>query len=607
MPVPEVPPSLGTLTTLRILLALAVVGTAWAHEPRGAVLSAGLLVLCAPASGTARQRAAAAPLGLLVAVVASVAIGLLGQWGGFAVWGVRPHPWTFVAVVAVTALVVRWIGVPEAERSVPAVAWLPAALFLALGGLVGVLGAGRWAGWILSGDHPRHLVIVLRTVLAGSLDYGQIGYPRGWHALAATVWSVSPPQRSPEGLVAAWASIGTLSWCVVVGLMIAAMSLSTTLLPKDSTGRVRALAAALGAALILQPAFGAEALARGFETATLALLAVLVAVGASCSRPPRQALFICSIALIVISHSWQLVAPAVGVLWVVAVVQVLRLSAGPSAGDSGAPRSAGLLAGALGNLILVAGLSTPAWWGVLAPHTIEQVTTPGAVSPTPSLWLAAEVAAVGWLVVVGGSGTRSRVALTAGAAAACVAVAVGLSRRTGVSLQAYYPSKVLWIGAVVALPILAVAAVDALQTLARRTDRGRWAGVGVGAMVVFWLSTGLLTPFTAFLGSWSSIDPLVVRRTATITGSPAADVVWRVGTPEDDAISQMQLDFYRASPGVGPRQMPAVSLADQCEVLRSSTRPTVLSDAPAQVVRAHFPCAPDLIVLPVRVMPPGQG
>ena len=67
---------------------------------------------------------------------------------------------------------------------------LAAPTVLMAGLLIVVISAGpSRLSWFLSGDHLRHLGLTTRTLEAGTLEYGMLSYPHGWHAVMAAMWA----------------------------------------------------------------------------------------------------------------------------------------------------------------------------------------------------------------------------------------------------------------------------------------------------------------------------------------------------------------------------------------------------------------------------------
>jgi hypothetical protein len=211
---------------------------------------------------------------------------------------------------------------------------------------------------------------------------------------------------------------------------------------------------------------------------------------------------------------------------------------------------------------------------------------------------------LGWFVVVvvsalGLMGFRRRDLLLpdVAAVASTFLMAVLLAGIAGVGMSAYYPSKTLWVSTALGLPVVAAAGCAMWAWTDRRTRLGRFAFVVVGAVGGVAVAASLASPLVGILGSaWGAANAEEVMDVVTSEAAPEATVVWSVSDDVDDATSQLLLDFYLASPRTPRLQLAATSVEEQCALLRHVSDPVVLTRASEAVVRARFPCAPDLDV-----------
>jgi hypothetical protein len=182
---------------------------------------------------------------------------------------------------------------------------------------------------------------------------------------------------------------------------------------------------------------------------------------------------------------------------------------------------------------------------------------------------------------------------------ALTAVALSVALRIG--LLDYYPSKLLWQAAVLALPWLGAAVALALRAAAARYPRAaallRTAGVVlVGLFVAF----ALVQPWGGQLGIWSTVDGRRVVAAVRTPGAPGSTVVWLEGSGTQDAVTRSVLDVMRVGHTRSRAAQGALTHAQECALLATAPRPLVLSTAPEGVVRQRYACAPDLAVVQVQ-------
>jgi hypothetical protein len=173
-----------------------------------------------------------------------------------------------------------------------------------------------------------------------------------------------------------------------------------------------------------------------------------------------------------------------------------------------------------------------------------------------------------------------------------------LAATVGIPVTRYYPSKLLWISAVLGLAPLGV-------WLSRWTDRiwkvrGRTTVPARSAVVVFsalFLLICAVNPARA-LYSWARVDGSKVLSALRAPNAGSAQVVWLPGEPNESTIARILLDFYRVEHHEPFLPQQPLALSEECALLRLSSSPTVLSTGSAADVRTRFACVPDVQVVP---------
>lgn len=529
---------------------------------------------------------------LVVALASVLSLATVAGWLGWTVLRGRAGALGVLATAAVVGVAVVWSARPPATRAggVRALALaLPALSVLAATVVGAVRGAPRGIEWFLNGDHPRHVVYVADTWVQGNLSYAVEGYPRGWHSALAAVWSVAG-----AGLDAAHVArlleltaAASLLLSAVLALALAHLghALATRVgLPGDASVGVGVVVGALS----LLNVYLANYQALGYQNSVLGAVVmavccreVLVRAGTTVS------LVVCASGVVVVAHSWQLLLPPVGVAALWCAVVALR----------SADRTARRAVAALVPLSLV--LGAPGVLAVVAGVGLDHASEAGPDSPVPVVVLVAGLLAA---VVVAVLRRDPRTTCVAVITVLPALTAVGLAVGLGLDLLHYYPSKLLWQTALLALPWLAVLVALAVAAALRR--RPTAAPVARGAVAVL---AGLVTAYALLLpwgsqaGAWSTVDGSRVLAALTTPGAPGAVVVWLEDSPTTDSITRSFLDVLRVEQSRTRAPQARTSVEQECALLRAAERPVVLSTAAEAAVRDRYSCVPDVVVVPVAL------
>ena len=438
---------------------------------------------------------------------------------------------------------------------------------------------GGRLGWFLSGDHLRHVAFVTRLWDSGALEYESQSYPRGWHALVATAWASTGPERDAASLESLVALHAAMAWLSAAALVLALGVLGITL-HRRVGGRPAAwgLSGALAGALALGPQFFGDHVPRGFQTSIVAALVLVVVVTEVVEAPGAlRTLVTAAMGLAVLSHLWQLLLPTAVVLALWAVVTRWRAR----------PPRLGMVGDAA--ILGLAGVfAVPGILGAVRGYGVAGATESGDVPDPAYWWLALVLAAVLWTTV-----QRPDVfVVAAGAVIVTLGTAAGIVWSLGVPWAAYYPNKITWVAVVLGLPVLAVATVLVLGRMDLLPGPWRTTLVAAGALVGLVTLGSAAAPVLGVRGDWATADGELVMQTVTSPRAPEARVVWELNGRVDDATSQLLLDFYTAIATSPPLGLAATTVDEQCGLLSLSARPVVLSAADQDAVRERFPCAP---------------
>ena len=536
---------------------------------------------------------AAAVLLLATTIVAPLVAGVAGAdvFDGSAV----PR----VLLVLGAAMAVAWAWwLGSDERLRPERSWsevglvaAPAALMLALLVVVVSTGTSRLA-WFLSGDHLRHLGLTTRTVEAGALEYGMLSYPHGWHAVMAPMWRATGSERDGAGLLALVEMQAAATWVVLVlvplvlGLTAAVLARARGLGP-----RLSGLSGLVAGSLVLGPSFYGDYVPRGFDTTLLVLLVIAAAVHVSTVAPTSTAALATAVAATVVTaHSWQVLLVPACLLTAVVLWRRRRSAEGRPA-----------LVGDLVTVGVGALASLPGVLAAVSGFGVGAAAEAGDVPPPVIGWFVAVLVAG---AVVATRGARGPVATVTVAVAGTFVTSVLLAVVAGVGLSSYYPSKTLWVAAVLGLPAVGVLAGIALSGLGGGSLVSRAGYVVVGTVIGLVVAVSAATPTMGVLrGVWGAADADRVMRMVTSGSGPDAAVVWRASDDVDDATAQLLLDFYSATAKTPRLGLAARTVPEQCALLLAAPAPVVLSNAPESEVRARFACAPGVRVVRVGDVP----
>jgi hypothetical protein len=477
---------------------------------------------------------------------------------------------------------------------------VPAGLMAAYGAAYLVLPLPRRVEWFLGGDNVRHLWLAAEEGWRGYLEYSVQTSPRAWHTVLVTAWRVGGGGQDGAGLVSLVSTMATSLW-FGYALLVLAVSLTAERVA-NRVGVTRSGGAVVGllvGSAVLWPAFLANYMVLGFETAIFCALVMATAGLELASHSGEgRCVVVCAAAATAVAHTWQLMLPAAGVVVLAAAWAYLR----PPAPRG--PRVALVVAAA----VVAFSVSAPSLRALFLDVGFERASIQGVPAPSIGVWL--PVALGGALLALAlqrDLTTRVLAVVSLGTAALAVIVAW----RAGVPVTHYYPRKMLWQATLLGLPQAGAVAGLGVQRLWRMRvqarahpdehfARGRGAvlarTVGLVTASVFVTMSGIF-PAMAVAGPWSHVDGRAVLRAASSPGAAAAQVTW-VGETMDDTITRILLDFYRVStPQDRTIQFPA-TVADECALLTATHHPAVLSTRTPDIVRRRYACVPAVVVVP---------
>ena len=536
-----------------------------------------------------------ASLVVVLAIIVSAAVVAAGL--GWSVLGSRLGAVSvLMAAIAGGAGLMYWLRTPEPRR--PGAG----ALVLAVPGLavvvpavvMGLRGMPEGIAWFLNGDHPRHTVMVATLWEQGNLSYAVGRYPGGWHAAIAAVWSATGAGLDSASVSRLLVEMALASLMLSAWITLATAHLGHALAMRAGLGRRTAFAVGLlaGSATLLNQVL-ANYQALGYENSLLA-----AAVLAVCCREvlvragTRMSLLVCSAGLVVVAHCWQLLLPPVvlAAAWC-AWVAIRR----GGVGEQVTAAVCGLAALAVG---------TPGVTAVVGGRGLASATLAGPDSPVPLTFLL-----VGSVAALAFSAFRRDGALRTFAAVTLlpVATAAALSLVLGIPILHYYPSKLLWHAAVLALPWVAV-----LGALAVGLTLERWPGASgvvrgvAGPLGGIFVVYTFLMPWGSQLGVWSTVDATRVLVALDTPSAKDATVVWLQDTVTTDSVTRILLDVLRVPDHQELALQSGLTVGQECALLGGAERPVVLSTAPADAVHERYACVPALAVLPVRSAPPAR-
>ena len=171
-----------------------------------------------------------------------------------------------------------------------------------------------------------------------------------------------------------------------------------------------------------------------------------------------------------------------------------------------------------------------------------------------------------------------------------------------VPLQNYYPTKLLWHVAALGVPLVwawfSLAGFVLIHHFGPRVAKPAVAA-SVCVILTVTVLVGLVGVLPAALGLWSR-DQGRILTSATSPGAAQAQVVWRVGQNEyEDWRVQRLVSTYRSLSASSDVGIP-VGLSKQCETLRASAVPAVLTWVSQAEVTKRFSCVPGVVRVPVQ-------
>jgi hypothetical protein len=234
-------------------------------------------------------------------------------------------------------------------------------------------------------------------------------------------------------------------------------------------------------------------------------------------------------------------------------------------------------------------------------HAGEQ----GAITPAPAWGVLVCMLAVG--VVSAASRFSREILIVATALFSVVGTAVAISGLMGISLEMYYPTKLMWAFIINGVPFVAAFIGWAYEAA------GRFLSVKpllfkalFGTPLLLACGVSVLSTVTLATGGWSMItDPRTVVAAVTTSDAKSAQIVWLGGERTDDVITRILLDFFRLERldwTNGKTPQSALSLEEECELLSRAGHPAVLSDVEVAQVVDRYDCVPGVRV--IRVLGP---
>lgn len=398
-------------------------------------------------------------------------------------------------------------------------------------------------------------------------------------ALLATA-STSSVEPRPEFLYG-WLRMESAS----VWLLFATLSLTVGLAAQHLASRVPSLyrhASFLGfgaAATLLGSAFWGFTVPFGFQTHILATLAVVVGVlEVSIPRPElMRAVLVLSMCGTVTAHSWTLAAAYLIAPWSWAVWCALR-------------EPARRLRTALVLCTAAAALSVgPLVFALSTQVGVSRAAVYGAAAAAPVTWvlggLLGNAALLRW---------RGLAAAPLAASALGLACTVALTFHVGASLADYYPSKMLWLGAVLGVPAVWVVGARALQVAAAKISpllsMGRSVALTFGVMYAV---ISMATPVAAISDKSVQTRGAAVLQAVGVPDAADAEVVWGAAdSATEDALVRILLDAY--APARRPTPIAVLDVSEECGLLAAAEDPAVLSRHSPEEVSQRYSCAPNV-------------
>ena len=313
-------------------------------------------------------------------------------------------------------------------------------------------------------DFLRHLWMIREIREQGELSYGEISYPRAFHALGA--W-LSAALDTPVSANALWRVAAPIAMLMLGLVLMASMSAAAQLVAALGGNEVAGAAAAVvGAAAFVQTAWFSTFLNYGNVMNMLVGVAMVSLIAAGLQ--PRvvgslSGTVVCASALAVTANSWQLLLPVVLLGSVPWILQFVRL---------GRRRPLDWAVWVAGSLVAIHGILglRPNAQSISGAVQTAGIATVSSLFRPDWWWWGALLVGVVAVVVAYQRGFRSW-ALSAFGSLLGAGILVGglvLATRSSWDLLRYYPAKALWTSSVVVIPLAAAGLVWMVGNLARR-------------------------------------------------------------------------------------------------------------------------------------------
>jgi hypothetical protein len=432
--------------------------------------------------------------------------------------------------------------------------------------------------------------------VAGYLSYEDSAYPRAWHTLVAHLWAVGGATLDVQGFLGLVDVMAVSVWFLYVLLVTSVGSATAALCERAGLGRrVCSMAGCAAGVAVLLPAIATPQFVLGFQTSVLA--ALLLSLGARellVHFGSLRAVCVTAIGVALLAHTWQLLLPPGVVMFIGATFGYVR-SSRPRHQRLFIVSSASLLALAVAAEGIVA-----VWSQFGVGHAGEQ----GAVTPAPAWALLVCMLAVG--AVSAASRFNREILLVGAALLSVVGTAFAISGLLGISLEMYYPTKLMWAFIINGVPFVAAFIAWAYEAAGRFFRMKELVIRVLFAMpLVLAFGVSVLSTVTLATGGWSMItDPRTVVAAITTSDAESAQVVWLGGERTDDVITRILLDFFRLERLDWTSEktpQSALSLEEECEILRRAGDPAVLSDVEVTQVADRYDCVPGVRVIRVSV------
>ena len=467
-------------------------------------------------------------------------------------------------------------------------AFVPGGVLAAYGLVFQLLPTGRRVEWFLGGDNIRHLWLAAEEGWRGNLEYVVQSSPRAWHTVLVTAWSAEGGTIDGPGLRSLVSVMSTGVWFAFAVLAVAVGVAADLVARRLGLGpRGRAFAGVLAGSATLWPTFFGNYMVLGFETAIFCAALLAAAVVELLQRAgSRTAVVVTAAAGVLVAHTWQLVLPA-------AALSVGAAGWSHVRPDLRSRRRWGLLAVTYGVGLL---LAWPSLFAVTERIGFDRASIQGVPAPALSGWLPFTLAGVVAVLVLRRRDPVLPVVGLMSLGTTFLAVLVAL--RAGVPVTHYYPRKMLWQSCLLGLPLAVAVSVLAASRLRARVGAGAPLRVLGGAGLVGAVALSLVFPAMAVAGPWSHVDGDTVLDAAAAPQAAEARVVWLGGSPIQDTVTRVLLDFYRVSTPLDRTIQYPAPVGEECELFADHV-PTVLSPHSPAEVAARYSC----VTAPVVVRP----